>query len=116
MRGLTGALLALDNLSAGIVQRVHAGLVGLDVVDDHLQFGQLDLDDLRVTVDWFERVQGLVRPVNPDEELAKGMLELTEAQEGVLKLLLAHHNGLVEVLPPPVDVGQWFLDGAGLVR
>jgi hypothetical protein len=44
------------------------------------------------------------------------VLELAEAQEGVLQLLLPHHDGLVEVLPSSVHVCQWFLDGAGLVR
>jgi hypothetical protein len=44
------------------------------------------------------------------------VLELAEAEEGVLQLLLPHHDGLVEVLPSSVHVRQRFLDGSGLVR
>lgn len=39
---------ALDELAAGVVERVHAGLVRLDVVDEHLELGELDLDHVRV--------------------------------------------------------------------
>ena len=42
------------------------------------------------------------------------MLELPEAEEGLLQLLLAAADGLVELVPPAVDVGQGLADGAGL--
>ncbi len=42
------------------------------------------------------------------------MLELPEAEEGLLQLLLPAADGLVELVPPAVDVGQRLADGAGL--
>ena len=44
------------------------------------------------------------------------MLELTQSEQSVLQLLLSDHDGLVEVGPPPVDLGQGLLDSSGLVR
>ena len=43
------------------------------------------------------------------------MLELAQSEEGVLQLLLSDHDGLVEVGPPPVDLGQGLLDSSSLI-
>ena len=108
-------LLGLDDLAAGIVQRVDGRLVSLDVVHHDLELGQLDLDDLRIAVDGFEAVQGLVGPVDPDQELVEGVLELSKSEESLLQLLLTVVDALVEFVPPAVDIGQGLLDGASLV-
>ena len=88
----------------------------LDVVDHDLQLGQLDLNDLRVAEDGFERVQCLVRPLDPDEELVEGVLELAEPEERVLQLLHAVVDALVEVVPAAVELAQGLHDGAALTR
>ena len=90
--------------------------MGLDVVDNHLELGQLNLNDLWVTVDWLQRVQSLVGPLDPDEQLAKSVLELSQSEKGVLQLLLPDHNRLVEIAPSPVDLGQRLLDSPSLIR
>ena len=90
--------------------------MGLDVVDNDLELSQLNLDDLRVTVDRFEGVQSLVSSLDPDQKLVESVLELAEPEEGVFKLLLSDDNGLVEVGPSLVDLGQGLLDSPSLVR
>ena len=42
------------------------------------------------------------------------MLELSQAEEGILQLLLPVVDGPVEVVPPAVDVSHGLADGAGL--
>jgi hypothetical protein len=42
------------------------------------------------------------------------VLELTQTEESLLKLLLALADALVEVIPTAVDVGQRLLNGTGL--
>ena len=44
------------------------------------------------------------------------MLELAEPQEGVLQLLHAIVDALVEVVPTAVELAQWLHDGAPLTR
>ena len=90
--------------------------MGLDVIDNDLELGQLDLNDLRISVDWFQRLQSLVSSLDPDQELVESVLELAEPQERVLQLLLPDDDGLVEVGPPLVDLGQGLLDSSRLVR
>lgn len=53
-------LLSLDDLPAGIIESVHTGLMGLDVVDANLELGKLDLDDLWVAINRLQGIQGLV--------------------------------------------------------
>ena len=90
--------------------------MGLDVVDDDLELSQLDLDDLRISIDRFEGVQSLVSSLDPDQELVESVLELAEPEEGVFELLLSDDDGLVEVGPSLVDLGQGLLDSSRLVR
>lgn len=90
--------------------------MGLDVVDDDFELSQLNLDDLRISIDRFEGVQCLVSSVDPDQELVESVLELAEPEEGVFKLLLSDDDGLVEVGPPLVDLGQRLLDSPSLIR
>ena len=99
VRSLPRPLVRLDDLASGVVEGVHRRLVGLDVIDHHLQFGKLHLNDLRVTVHRFKGVKGLVGPLDPDQELVEGMLELSQPEEGVLKLLLSVVDGLDELRP-----------------
>ena len=54
----------------------------------YLVFGQLDLDDLGVTVDGHHLVQHLVGAVQPRQQLVDGVLELTQIQQRVLQLVL----------------------------
>lgn len=37
----------------------------------------------------FQLIQGAICPINPDQQLIEGMLELTQVQQGMLQLLLA---------------------------
>ena len=113
---VSGSLLSLNDLSSSIVESVHTGLMGLDVVDDDLELSQLDLDDLRISIDRFEGVQSLVSSLDPDQELVESVLELAEPEEGVFELLLSDDDGLVEVGPSLVDLGQGLLDSPSLVR
>ena len=51
-------------------------------------FGQLDFDGLGVRADRSLCVQSCVRVVQPGLQLREGMLELTQGQQGSLKLVL----------------------------
>ena len=73
-------------------------------------------DYLWVTVDGLERFQRLVSPLDPDEQLVEGVLELAEPEERVLKLLHAVVDALVEVVPAAVELAQGLHDGAALTR
>ena len=88
----------------------------MDVIDNDLELGQLDLNDLRISVDRFQRLQSLVSSLDPDKQLIERVLELSEPEERVLQLLLPDDDGLVEVSPPLVDLGQGLLDSSRLVR
>lgn len=88
--------------------------MGLDVVDHHLELGQLNLYDLGIAEHRLESIQSLVGPLDPDKQLVEGVLELSQTEEGLLQLLLPVVDGLIEFVPTAVDIGQGFLDGAGL--
>ena len=74
------------------------------------------LNNLRIAEHRLERVQGPVGPLDPDEQLAESVLELSQAEEGILQLLLPIVDGPVEVVPTSVDVSHGLADGAGLGR
>ena len=73
------------------------------------------LRHLRISIDRLEGVQCLVSSLDPDQELVESVLELAKSEQSVLQLLLSDHDGLVEVAPPPVDLGQGLLDSSSLV-
>jgi len=87
----------------------------LDIIHDNLQLGQLHLDHLRISVDRLQSVQSLVGSLDPDQQLVESVLELSQSEKGVLQFLLPDDDGLVEVGPPPVHLGERLLDGSSLV-
>ena len=90
--------------------------MSLDIIDDNLQLSQLNLDDLRIAINWLQRIQSLVCALDPDEQLVESMLELTQLEQGVLQLLLPDDDGTVKLVPSSVDIRERFLDGSSLVR
>ncbi|KAE8750219.1 hypothetical protein FOCC_FOCC003027 [Frankliniella occidentalis] len=114
---LQGALAALDQLAARVVERVHGRLVGLDVVDEDLELRQFNLQQLGVARHRLEfRVQRALRPIDPRQQLGQGVLELAEAQQRVLQLPLALHHAAQQLVPTPVHGAQRLPDGLSLVR
>ena len=89
--------------------------MGLDVVDQHLQLGQLDFNNAGVTEDGLEIVEGAVRSLDPNEELVESVLELPEAQKCVLQLALSLDHPPQKILPAAVDFVQRFLQSGSLV-
>ena len=90
--------------------------MSLDVIDNDLQLGQLNLNDLRITIDRLQSVQSLVSSLNPDQQLIESMLELTQSEQSVLKLLLSDNNCLVQVSPALVNLSKRLLDSSSLIR
>lgn len=69
-----------DDLATSIIQRIHTALMSLDIIDHNFEFSQLNFNDLGITIDWFEGVQGLVSSSNPFHKFVKSMLELSKSQ------------------------------------
>ena len=87
--GVIGSLTTLDQLSTGVVQRIDADLMGLDVVDQHLPFSQLNFNDARISENGLQLIQIVVSALDRDQQFIESVLELTQTQQSMFQLSLS---------------------------
>lgn len=82
----------------------------MNVIRQHLQLSQLNLEQLRISWNRLQRIQSGVGLADPHEKLVESVLELSKVEQSVLELLLPIDHAAEEILPPLVDRVQGLAD------
>ena len=90
--------------------------MSLDVINNDLEFGQFDLNDLRISIHRLKSLQSLVSSLDPYKKLIESMLELSQSEKSMFQFLLSDDNGFVKVSPSLVDLSKRFFDSSSLIR